>query len=296
MECRRLGRSELKVSSIGLGCVTFGREIDRQASFQVLDRALERGITLYDTAAGYAQGGSEEVLGAWLADRGARDSIVLATKVGGTLTREHILSSAEESLRRLGVETVDLFQIHHWDAETPLAETLTALDELVRQGKARFVGCSNFAGWQLCKALWRQEALGLVRFESIQPGYNLVDRKVEDETLPLCADQEVGVITYSPLGAGFLTGKYRRGGPVPKGTRFDVIPGHQRLYFTERGWRVVEKLRELAEQSGVSMIRLALSWVLSRPSVTSVLIGARSMWTRPSRPRRLRCPLISPRN
>ena len=276
MEYRRLGRSDLNISSIGLGCVTFGREIDRDTSFAVLDRARERGITLLDTAACYGEGASERVIGAWLADRRARSDILLATKVTGTLTREHVLASANESLARLRTDFVDLLQLHNWDAETPMEETLRALHELVRQGKARWVGCSNLMAGQLRQTVDRQEALGLPRMQSIQPVYNLVHREIEAEILPLCAKRRIGAMTYSPLGAGFLTGKYRRGAALPPGARFDIKPGHQAGYFTDSGWRIMESLRALSESEGVSMIQLALSWILRRPGITSVLVGARS--------------------
>jgi aryl-alcohol dehydrogenase-like predicted oxidoreductase len=266
----------MQVSSIGLGCVTFGREIDEATSFAVMDRAAERGINLFDTAEAYAAGRSEEVVGKWMTERGSRDQIVLATKVNGTLTRERILTSAEESLRRLQTDRVDLFQVHRWDPDTPLEEMLGALDTLVAQGKARYIGCSNYAGWQLCKALWLQDVKGWSRIESVQPIYNLVNREIEQELLPLCADQQVGVVSYSPLGAGFLTGKYRQDSPIPKGTRFDVIPGHADIYFHGEKWRVMEALRAKAEALDTSMIQLALAWALTQPSITTVLAGART--------------------
>jgi aryl-alcohol dehydrogenase-like predicted oxidoreductase len=275
MEQRSLGRSGLRVSAIGIGGATFGREIDGPTSFAVLDRALERGITLIDTAEAYGAGRSEELIGRWLAERGARDKVALATKVSGALSAERVRSSCEASLRRLGVEHVDLFQLHRWDPDVPLEETLGAMDELVRAGKTRAVGCSNYAAWQLAKALWRQDVGGLARFEATQPVYNLADRRVEQELLPLCADQGLGVISYSPLGAGFLTGKYRPGGGVPQGTRFAIVPAHQELYFTPARFRVMEGLRQVAADAGLPMAHVALAWVLGRPGVTSVLIGAR---------------------
>jgi aryl-alcohol dehydrogenase-like predicted oxidoreductase len=276
MEYRTLGRSDLRVSSIGLGCVTFGREIDEPAAFAVLDRALERGITLFDTAEAYSSGRSEEILGRWIASRGARDQIVLATKVAPPLDPARVIASAEASLRRLRVETIDLFQLHSWDSKTPLEETLETLEALVRQGKARYAGCSNFAAWQACKALWRQDAHGWARLESVQPVYNLALRDIERELLPLCADQELGVITYSPLGAGFLTGKYRQGGPVPGGARFDIVPGHQDIYFNDASFQAMERLRVKAAELSLPMAQVALAWVLGRAGVTSVLVGARS--------------------
>lgn len=271
-----MGRSSLRVSSIGLGTVTFGREIDEAASFAVMNRALERGISLFDTAEAYGNGRSEEVIGNWLADRRARDRIVLATKVRSPLDRSHILASAEASLRRLRAETIDLFQLHNQDPSVPLEETLEALDVLVRQGKVRHIGCSNVAAWQLCKALWRQEANGWARMESVQPNYSLVVRDIEQELLPLCTDQQVGVLAYSPLGGGFLTGKYRQGGAVPAGTRMDVVPLMQPIYFHEAGFRILEGLRARAAALGTPMPLLALAWAMTAPGITSVLIGARS--------------------
>jgi 1-deoxyxylulose-5-phosphate synthase len=277
MEYRKLGKTDLQVSSIGLGCVTFGREIDEETAFAVMDRALERGINLIDTAEAYARGNSETVVGNWLAKRGKRDQIVLATKVAGKLNRERILSSAEASLRRLQTDVIDLFQVHHWDAQTPVEETLEALDLLVQQGKVRYIGCSNYAAWHLCKALWRQDVHGWGRMESVQPNYNLAVREIEKELLPLCADQEVGVISYSPLGAGFLTGKYRKDGEIPQGTRFDVIPDHQNIYFSDKNFDIVEGLRAKAQEMDVPIVRLALAWVINQPGITSVLIGARKI-------------------
>ena len=277
MEYRNLGRSALRVSSIGLGGVTFGRETDAETSFAIMDRALECGITLLDTAEAYAAGRSEEVVGQWLADRRSRQQIVLATKVTPPLHRERILSSAEASLRRLGTDCVDLFQLHAWDNAGPLDETLEALDALVQAGKARVVGCSNLAAWQLCKALWRQDAHGWARMESVQPNYNLLVRDIEREMLPLCADQEIGVLSYSPLGGGFFTGKYVPGEPAPKGSRLDIVPGMQPIYLHESGYRVLAGLRAQAEVLGTSTTRLALAWVLGHPGITSALIGARSV-------------------
>jgi aryl-alcohol dehydrogenase-like predicted oxidoreductase len=277
MEYRRLGRTDLYVSSIGLGCATFGREIDQATSFAVMDRALERGINLIDTAESYAEGRSEEIVGHWLADRGVRERVVLATKVHGRLTRQRVLTSAEASLRRLQTDRVDLFQVHNWDAETPLEETLEALHMLVEQDKARYIGCSNYAAWQLCKALWRQDVNSLARLESVQPNYNLIVRDIECELLSLCADQEVGVITYSPLGGGFLTGKYRQGNGIPIGTRMDVVPLMQEIYFHEVGFRIMEGLRVKAAELGSTMVLLALAWAMGQPGITSVLAGARSV-------------------
>lgn len=276
LEHRQLGNTDLDVSSIGLGCVTFGREIDAGSSFDVLDRAFERKINLFDTAAVYGGGASEEVIGRWLRDRKARDDIVLATKVSGRLGGSDVARSVEASLGRLDTDCIDLLQAHDWDAETPLPETLEAFEQLVRQGKVRCCGSSNWDASQMQEALTLARERGWRRLESVQPIYNLVDRRIEQDLLPLCARDNLGVLSYSPLGAGFLTGKYRQGGPVPEGTRFDVIPGHQNIYFTEHGFRVMEGLRRAASETGRTMAHLAMSWALRRPGVTSVLIGARN--------------------
>lgn len=276
MQYLSLGQTDLMVSSIGMGCVTFGREIDRETSFRVMDHALARGITLFDTAEAYAGGASETVLGEWIAQRKVRDRIVLATKVSGTLSRDRIISSAEESLQRLQTDRIDLFQLHIWDGGTPLEETLGALSELVEQGKVRAVGCSNWSAWQLCKALLLIQRHSLTPLSSVQPPYNLVEREIEADLLPMCADQGISAISYSPLAAGFLTGKYRRGEAVPPGSRFDVIPDHQDIYCTDHGYETLRRLDELAAQTGRSMVQLAMAWVLNQPNVTSVLIGARN--------------------
>jgi aryl-alcohol dehydrogenase-like predicted oxidoreductase len=266
----------LKVSSIGLGCVTFGREIEEQQSFKVMDRAVERGINLFDTAEAYAAGASETVIGNWLASRGKRDEIILATKVANNLTKARVIESAEASLRRLQTDCIDLFQVHHFNRETPLDGTLEALDTLVAQGKVRYVGCSNYSAAQLSMALSLQDANEWAPMVSVQPNYNLVVRDIEAELLPLCAEKNIGVLSYSPLGAGFLTGKYRKDGPVPEGTRFDIIPGHQDIYFSDENFQVVENLRAKAEEMGTSMILLAMAWVINQPGITSVLIGGRT--------------------
>ena len=275
LEYRQLGKTTFRVSSIGLGCVTFGREIDAATSFRVLDRAIERGVNLLDTAAVYGNGASEEVIGSWLRSRRVHGRVVVATKVSGRLDRESIFRSVEGSLQRLGVEAIDLLQAHDWDPGTPLDETLEAFDGLVRQGKSRYLGCSNWQAGQLQQSMLLAQDRGWHRLESVQPMYNLFDRTIEGQLLSLCAQNDMGVITYSPLGAGFLTGKYSRDACVPQGTRFDVKPGHQRIYFTDHGFRIVEGLREIASRSQQSMVQLALSWVLSRPGITSVLVGAR---------------------
>jgi aryl-alcohol dehydrogenase-like predicted oxidoreductase len=275
LELRKLGTSDLNVSSIALGCVTFGREIDADTSFAVLDRAMDCGINLLDTAAVYGNGASETVLGQWLKTRRLHDQVIVATKVSGRLTSEAVRHSVQGSLRRLGIERIDLLQAHDWDSQTPVEETLEAFDVVVREGKVRYVGCSNWDAGQIRHSLEIQASRDWAHLSSVQPMYNLADRSIEHNLLALCAERQMGVITYSPLGAGFLTGKYRPGRAVPGGTRFDVIPGHQDIYFTERGFRIVEELEQISFESGHSMVKLAIGWVLCQNGVTSVLIGAR---------------------
>ena len=277
MEVRQLGKSELQVSSIGLGSVTFGREIDAQTAYSIIDYALEREINLIDTAEAYSAGGSEAVLGEWLSRGSNRQKVVLATKIGPPLGEERIQQVAEDSLRRLQTDVIDLYQLHSFDDNTPIEETLEALDRLVEQGKVRYIGCSNFAAWQLCKAMWKAEVNGWAAMVSVQPNYNLAVRDIEAELLPFCADQNLGVISYSPLGAGFLTGKYHKTWTAPKGTRFDVIPDHWDIYENDLSMRRMEGLRTVAAETGISMVQLALAWAIGQPGITTVLIGCRKL-------------------
>lgn len=277
MEYRSLGRSSLKVSRIGLGCVTFGREINEDTAFRVMDHAISRGINLFDTAEVYSKGLSEEVVGKWIESRGSRSKIILATKVATNLTRERVVTSCEASLRRLKTDHIDLFQLHHFDPKNPQEPVLEAMDLLVKQGKVLSIGCCNHAAWQVCKALWKQDVNKWARFDSVQECYNLTIRDVENEALPLVQDQQLGFLGYSPLGAGFLTGKYGRDRMIPPGTRFDVVDGHSDPYFFEKSFSIVDALREKSAKLGVSMIGLALAWVLGNPSITTMLIGARQI-------------------
>ncbi len=276
MEIRQLGNSELKVSSIGLGSVTFGREIDAETSFSILDYAMDRDINFIDTAEVYSAGGSEKVLGQWLSRSSNRDKVVLGTKIVPPLGRERILQVAEDSLRRLQTDVIDLYQPHAYDASTPLEETMDALNTLVQQGKARYLGCSNFDAWQICKALWIADVNGWAPLVSVQPNYSVAIRDIEAELLPFCADQNIGVTSYSPLGAGFLTGKYTKTWTAPKGTRFDVMPDHWDIYENDVSMRRMEGLREVASETGISMVQLAMAWAIGQPGITSVLIGCRT--------------------
>lgn len=292
MRYQRLGRTGLKVSEVSLGTMAFGRWIGESESAEVLDAALDVGINLIDTADVYGRGmdlnnplltgESEEILGRLL--QGKRDQVVLATKVNGRvgngvndagLSRYHIIRAVENSLRRLRTDHIDLYQVHRFDPNTPLEETLRALDDLVRQGKVRYIGASNFAAWQLAKAHGVSERLQLHRFESIQPEYSIITRHIEQELLPFAASESVGVIVYSPLGRGLLTGKYRQGEAPPLGSR--GAAGEQRLLTLleqERHYQIVEGLKPLAADRGWTLPQLALAWVLSNPVVTSAILGA----------------------
>jgi 1-deoxyxylulose-5-phosphate synthase len=287
----RLGRTGLAVSRLCLGTMTFGLQCDEAASRAILDRAAAGGITFLDTADVYPVGGgfetvgrTEEIIGRWL--EGRRHDFVVATKCAGAMSerpwdrgasRKHVLDAIDGSLRRLRTDYVDLYQLHHPDPETPIDESLRALDDVVRAGKARYVGCSNFHAYQVARALGRSEALGVARFDSVQPRYNLLFRQIERELLPLCRDEGIGVIPYNPLAGGFLSGKHRReSGPTP-GTRFTLGTAGRRYqdrYWHEREFASVEGRRPLAAEVGLSLTRLALGWVLAEPAVTAPIVGA----------------------
>jgi aryl-alcohol dehydrogenase (NADP+) len=287
----RLGRTGLAVSRLCLGTMTFGLQCDEPASIAILDRAAAGGITFLDTADVYPLGGSletvgrsEEILGRWLA--GKRHDFVVATKCYGVTShrpwdrgssRKHVLDAIEGSLRRLRTDYVDLYQLHHPDPETPLDESLRALDDVVRAGKARYVGCSNFFAYQVARALGRSELLGLARLDSVQPRYNLLFRQIERELLPLCQEEGIGVIPYNPLAGGFLSGKHRREAGPTAGTRFTLGTAARRYqdrYWHEREFATVDALRPLAAEAGASMTRLAVGWVLAQPAVTAPIVGA----------------------
>jgi aryl-alcohol dehydrogenase-like predicted oxidoreductase len=291
VDIKRLGRTGLKVTEVCLGTMTFGFQCDERASIGVMDAAAEGGINFIDTADVYpvpvsleTAGKTEEIVGRWL--RGKRDDFVLATKcrmqMGGRpndvgLSRKHILAAVDASLRRLGTDYVDLYQVHAPDPETPIDETLAALDSIVQSGKSRYVGCSNFPAWQLGKALSISDRRGLARFDSVQPRYNLLFREIEHELFPLCEDQGVGVIVYNPLAGGFLTAKHRRGAPPANNTRF-AVAGKLYLdrYWNDPSFEAVERLRIFFEARGKSLTHVALAWVLKQPPVTSAIVGATS--------------------
>jgi 1-deoxyxylulose-5-phosphate synthase len=262
-------------AKIGLGCVTFGREIDRAASFAMMDHALAHGITLFDTASAYGSGASESIVGEWLGERGLRRQVVLATKILPPYEPEAIESAVAASLARLGVSDVDVLFVHRWDETVTHPDSLRALDALVRQGRVRALGASNFSAEQLTRAVTQQAELGLARFAQLQNNHNLAVRGFDRATLELCSRFEIATIGFSPLGAGFLTGKHEQG--VQPGSRFDLIPGHQRIYFNDHAWRRLAKLREISARSGHSMVELALAWALWQPHIDTVLVGGRTL-------------------
>ena len=281
MKLRQLGNSGLQVSAIGLGCNNFGWRIDVETSRKVIDRALELGITLLDTADIYGNlGGSEAALGEILGAR--RKEIVLATKFGIAMDKEerlkgasrrYIVSAAEASLKRLKTDWIDLYQVHRPDPLTPIEETLGALDDLVRQGKVRYIGCSNYAAWQVADAVWTARDRRFSSFIACQDEYSLVMRDIERELLPAMQHFGLGLLPYFPLASGLLSGKYKRGA-LPEGARLAAVPGLAQRYLTEENWRKVEALGPFAEERGHSLLDLAVAWLLARPKVASVIAGA----------------------
>jgi aryl-alcohol dehydrogenase-like predicted oxidoreductase len=291
MHFRYLGSTGLKVSELCLGAMTFGRESREEISRQIMDRFVEAGGNFIDTANVYSQGGSEEIVGRWLAGK-RRDDLVIATKVRFPmgegpndvgLSRKHILSSVDQSLRRLGTEYIDLYQVHCWDNVTPLEETLSTLNSLVQSGKVRYIGASNYAGWQLQKAIDLSRRMGWEPFTCLQPQYNLLVRTAEWEVLPVCRGEGLGVIPWSPLRGGWLSGKYRRGMTVPPaGTRVAVAEEQGwgeswSAYNNEHTWGVLDALFAVAEEVGKSPAQVAINWLLQRPGVTAPIVGARTL-------------------
>ena len=300
MEQRDFGSTGLTIGRVSLGCTTFGREIDEDTCFEIMDHAVENGVTLFDTAEAYggAQAkeyrrhylgtddvrevsgeshSSEMIIGRWLKARNCRDEIVLCTKVTTNHSRAHVAEAIDASLERLQTGFVDIYMYHSFDADTPVDERVAAMDEVVSSGKARFAGCSNYDAAQLRESLDTSQRLGLRGFEIIEPNYNLAVRDIEEETLPLCREHNIAVMSYSPLGAGFLTGKYTPNRDAfPERTRFHVIPGHADIYFSESNFEKVERLRALSERTGLPMTRLAMGWVFQNPDVSTVLAGVRT--------------------
>ncbi len=291
MEYRNLGRTGLKVSELCLGTMQFGWTTDEENAFAVMDAFLEAGGNFLDTADVYSNwavgnpgGVAETIIGRWMKERGNRHQVILATKVRGRmwegpngegLSRAHIMKAIDDSLRRLDTDYIDLYQTHWFDSDTPIEETLRALDDLVHQGKVRYLGCSNHPAWRLCRALWTSDRLGLARYDSLQPHYNLVHRaEFERDLLPLCQDQGLGVIPYSPLAGGFLTGKYRKEGPIPESARAEEIV---KRYFNDENFALLERLKTGGKKRGKTILQMALGWLLTNPLVTSPIIGANTV-------------------
>jgi aryl-alcohol dehydrogenase-like predicted oxidoreductase len=280
MEYRQLGRSGMRVSVIGLGTNQFGGKVDQAGVNSIIDAAVDLGINLLDTADVYTKGNSETTLGVAL--KGRWDKVVLATKVRGAMgqgtndqgtSRYHIMNGVEASLRRLQSDHIDLYQIHSFDPTTPIEETLRALDDLVRSGKVRYVGASNFAAWQLAQANTLAEWRGYSPFVSIQPHYHMLERELEKEMIPYCNAANVGILPYFPLAGGFLTGKYRRGEPAPAGSRGEQNPYVQK-YMTDANYTKLEALEKWAQARDHTMAELAHAWLLAQPQVSSVISGA----------------------
>ena len=282
MEARNLGASGLRVSVVGLGCNNFGGRIGLEESRAVVHKALDLGITLLDTADSYGnRGGSEECLGQVLGER--RKDIILATKLGmpmdaanvlGGASRRYTMMAAEASLRRLKTDWIDLYQVHRPDPQTPIEETLRALDDLIRQGKVRYVGNSNFAAWQAVEAHWTARHCNLDRFTSCQNEYSLIKRDIEVELVPAMQACGLGLLPFFPLAAGLLTGKYAREAALPQGTRLARMPGLAERYLTSANWAIVERLEDFCARRGHGLLELAFSWLLARRPVASVIAGA----------------------
>jgi aryl-alcohol dehydrogenase-like predicted oxidoreductase len=281
MELRNLGGSGLRVSAVGLGCNNFGQRTDLETARRVIHKALDCGVTLFDTADVYAgMGGSETVIGQVLGDR--RKEIVLATKFAKPMSqdgkkrgasRRYIMEAVEASLTRLQTDYIDLYQQHEFDSLTPIEETLRALDDLVRQGKVRYIGHSNFPAWRIAEAEYVGRALGQ-RFVSAQDELSLLVRDIEKDILPAAQEYKLGLLPFFPLAGGMLTGKYARGAAVPADTRFAKTPYMQDRYLTPRNLDIVDKLRAFAQARGHSMLDLSMSWLASKPQVSSVIAGA----------------------
>ena len=279
-----MGRTGLKVSEVCLGTMTFGHGTGEAESRRIVDAAVDAGVNFFDTANSYGEGESEVLLGKAL--EGRRDDAVVATKFfnpmgsgpnDSGMSRLHVMQAVEASLRRLRMDHVDLYYIHHVDTQTPLEEMLRALDDLVRQGKVRYTACSNYQAWRLCEALWISEANGWARFECFQPQYSLVVRDIEQELVPLCLHKGLGVVVWSPLGGGFLTGKYRPGERTVRGTRSEEGWAYPEDFFAANADESLQCLLEVAAEAGRTPSQVALRWALEQPAVTSVIAGARTL-------------------
>jgi len=294
MDYRSLGRTGVMVSELCLGCMNFGGVTSDADGMDIIDRAIDEGINFLDTANVYSRGGSEIAVGKALKRNGKRESIVLATKVHGRMdnedilaagnNRRHIIQQCEASLKRLGTDYIDLYQIHRPNSNIPIDETLRALDDLIRAGKVRYIGASSFPAWRILESFWVAKELGLNRFVSEQPPYHLLDRSIEREMIPMAQSYGLAILPWSPLARGFLSGKYKRGEPIPGDSRFGFDTGRGPAYerrlqkhFSDRAYDVLDAIVQLAKEKGCSPSQIALSWVVSKPGVTSTIIGPRTM-------------------
>lgn len=287
MKYRKLGRTGLKVSTLCLGTMTFGNQnwgSDEKTAKQIMDAFLDAGGNFVDTADVYVNGVAEEITGRLIKDK--RKDVILATKVAGPmgaglndmgLSRKHIMDSVDASLLRLGTDYIDLYQVHAYDPTTPLDETLLALNDCIRAGKVRYIGCSNYSAWQLMKATALAKELGSARFDCLQPQYSLVCRHIEREHVPLCIEEGIGIIPWSPLGGGMLTGKVRRGETAPQGSRAEREADQNARFTDERNLDIAEALVDVAENIGKTPSQVALAWCMNQPGVTSPIFGARTM-------------------
>jgi len=263
-------------NTIGLGCVTFGREIDQTSSFKILDHAYACGITFFDTAAAYGDGASETIVGDWVSSRRhAAGSIIVATKILPPFDTETIVKSVNGSLKRLRTNTIDVLFLHRWDPTFETPASFAALDQLLRNGKVRMPGASNFTSHQLRNTIYQQQQEGFQPFRYVQNNHNLAISDIDNDFRDICVKHEIEIVTYSPLGAGFLTGKHQQG--VIGGSRFDLLPAHQNIYFQESAQRSLAKLQEVAVRIGCTPLHLALAWALHQPGISKVLIGARTI-------------------
>ena len=288
MKYKKLGRTGLLVSEVCLGTMTFGEQLDEEESVKIVKNAITEGVNFIDTANGYVAGKSEEIIGRAL--KNDRHSVILATKVGAWksgpnindkgLSRKHILTEVENSMRRLKTDYIDLYYAHTPDYNTPIDETLRAFDDLVRQGKVRYIACSNYRAWQLCEALWVSDKQNLERYECIQSPYNLITRDVEYELLPLCANKDVGVTVYNPLAGGLLTGKYSSSKSNREGTRFTTKrlgEMYTSRYWLDKNFDTVVRLKKIADAHNQNLTQFSLAWILSNETITSIVVGVSSL-------------------
>jgi aryl-alcohol dehydrogenase-like predicted oxidoreductase len=284
MQYRKVGRTGLKVSEICLGTMTFGHGTDKDEAKRIVDRSIEAGVNFFDTANGYSNGQSETILGEIV--KGRRDDLIIATKVfnpmgvgpnDSGMSRVHIMHAVDASLKRLQTDYIDIYYIHHVDTQTPLEEMLRAFDDLVHQGKVRYIACSNYEAWRMMEAIWISESKNLARFECYQPQYSLVVRDIEEEIIPVCQLKGVGVVVWSPLAGGFLTGKYKPGQNKVSGSRSEEGWAYPERYFAANAGEILSTLLEVAKEVGRTPAQVATRWTIEQPAITSAIIGARTL-------------------